>query len=447
MVPRRILTALRAWASSPRRKPLVVRGARQVGKTTAVRMLGEDFEQFIELDLEVSADANLFRRRLGVRDLFQAILLSRGLSLRGGSTLLFLDEIQESPEAIAMLRQFYEQMPDLHVVAAGSLLETMLGRIDVSFPVGRVQHLYMHPMSFEEFLLAHGEEGAVEALATIPCPTAAIPHLLDRFHRYALVGGMPEIVAAYAESADLTALDGLYSSLLTSYVDDVARYARNPTVDQVIRHAIESAPFEAGNRIKFEGFGRSSYRSREMGEALRTLQRAMVLFLLYPTTCTEIPLVPDHRKSPRLQFLDTGLLNHAVGLQACFFEHDDLHAFHRGRLAEHVVGQELLCMESATLRKPVFWVRDKRQSAAEVDFLLQHDGRVVPVEVKAGARGTLRSLHQFIDRSNCALAVRLHAGPLARHAARTIAGRAFTLLDLPYCLASRVGDHVDWARE
>ena len=290
------------------------------------------------------------------------------------------------------------------------------------------------------------QKQAVEALRTVPCPTAAIPHLLGRFHRYALVGGMPEIVAAHAESTEITALDGLYSSLLTSYLDDVAKYARNPTADLVLRHAIETAPFEAGSRIKFAGFGRSNYRSREMGEALRTLQCAMLLFLLYPTTSTELPLVPDHRKSPRLQFLDTGLLNHAVGLQARYFEHTDLHAFHRGRLAEHIVAQEMLCEMSTTLDKPVFWVREKRQSTAEVDFVLRHDGGVVPVEVKAGAGGSLRSLHEFINRSDCDLAVRLHHGALGHQQVRTAAGREFTLLDLPYFLASRVRAHVEWFR-
>ena len=446
MVPRITLDALRCWASSSLRKPLVVRGARQVGKTTVVRMFGEEFDRFIELDLEVRADADLFRRNLGVQDLWQAILLSRRASSRDGRILLFLDEIQECPEAIGALRHFYEQMPELHVIAAGSLLEVMLDRGDVSFPVGRVQHAYMFPMSFEEFLLAHGEEQAVEALHKVPCPAAAIPHLLDRFHRYALIGGMPEIVATHAQVADVTALEGLYSSLLTSYLDDVAKYARNATADQVLRHAIESAPFEAGNRIKFAGFGRSNYRSREMGEALRTLQRAMLLFLVYPTTSTELPLVPDHRKSPRLQFLDTGLLNHAVGLQARFFEHADLLAFYRGRLAEHIVAQEMLCQASTSLDKPVFWVREKRQSTAEVDFVLRHGSDVIPVEVKAGASGSLKSLHEFINRSDCDLAVRLHAGPPSRQVIRTAAGRECTLLDLPYFLAAKVRAHVDWVR-
>ena len=446
MVPRITLEALRRWASSSRRKPLVVRGARQVGKTTAIRMFGEECDQFIELNLEMSSDADLFRRGLGIRDLWQAILLSRRTSSKGGRVLLFLDEIQACPEAIATLRHFYELMPEIHLIAAGSLLEVMLDRGDVSFPVGRVQHAYMFPMSFEEFLVAHGEEQAVEALNTVPCPTAAIPLLLDRFHRYALVGGMPEIVTAHAESTDVTVLDGLYSSLLTSYLDDVSKYARNSTANLVLRHAIEAAPFEAGNRIKFAGFGRSNYRSREMGEALRTLQRAMLLFLIYPTTSTELPLVPDHRKSPRLQFLDTGLLNHAAGLQARYFEHVDLHSFYRGRLAEHIVAQEMLCQTDTTLDKPLFWVREKRQSTAEVDFVLRHEGGVIPVEVKAGASGSLRSLHEFMNRSDCDLAVRLHHGALDHQQIRTAVGREFTLLDLPYFLASRVRAHVDWLR-
>ncbi len=443
MFPRTILETLRRWAIAPRTKPIVLRGARQVGKTTAVKLLGEEFDQFIMLDLEVPGDAGLFQRGLGIRDLFQAILLSRGLRRSKGRTLLFLDEIQESPEAIASLRHFHDAMPDLHVIAAVSLLEAVLARGDVTFPVGRVRHLFMHPLTFQEFLSALGDDGALEALNTVPCPAVAHPHLLARFHRYTLVGGMPEIVAAFVESRDVTILDRLYSSLLTSYLDDVSKYARNQTLDLVIRHAIEAAPLEAGARIKFAGFGRSNYRSREMGEALRTLERAMLLFLLYPTTSTSLPITPDLRKSPRLQFLDTGLLNFALGLQAQYFEYDDLHAFHRGRLAEHIVGQELLASSSDVHHKPCLWVREKRQSIAEVDFVLQHQNRVIPVEVKAGKSGTLRSLHQFMDRCDHGLAVRLHSGPLGRQQVRTAAGTEFTLLDLPYFLASRIHEHVE----
>lgn len=445
MFPRAILRDLKTWAASDTRKPLVLRGARQVGKTSVVRLLAETtFEHFVHLDLDLEEDARFFRRGLSVEDIYQALRLSRGLGKDDGRTLVFLDEVQGCPEAIALLRQFKERMPDLCVVAAGSLLEVVLARGDVSFPVGRVEQRTMSPLSFREFLVALGEDAAVEVLDEVPLPDHALEPLFDHFHRYALVGGMPEIVARYAESRDVPGLSRLYDSLLTSYLDDVGKYARNPTMEQVLRHAIEAAPYEAGRRIRFAGFGRSSYRSREMGEALRLLERAMLVRLLYPTTSTTPPLLPDRRKSPRLQFLDTGLLNYFAGLQEHHFAHDDLHGFHQGTVAKHIVGQELIARESSVLRKPTFWVREKRQSTAEVDFLVQHGGAAVPVEVKAGKTGTLRSLHQFMDRSPHDVAVRLHRGRLGVETATTPAGKVFRLLDLPYFLAARVPEYLGW---
>lgn len=155
----------------------------------------------------------------------------------------------------------------------------------------------------------------------------------------------------------------------------------NNALKHILRHCIETAPFEAGNRISFSGFGRSHYRSREIGEALKTLERAMLIHLLYPTTSTSIPLVPDFKKSPRLQFLDTGLLNFITGLQGHFFEHDNLHPFYKEKLAEHIVGQEMLANEMYIYQKPCFWVREKKQSSAEVDFLIQFNQYAIPVVV------------------------------------------------------------------
>jgi len=155
-----------------------------------------------------------------------------------------------------------------------------------------------------------GAEEAVKAFDTIPVQTYAVDRLMDYFHRYALIGGMPEVVAGYVRDNNVTALNGIYDSLLVSYQDDVEKYARNPTMATVLRHCIETAPFAAGRRITFAGLGKSNYRSREVGEALRTLQRAMLIHLIYPSTSTKIPIVPDLKKSPRLQLLDTGLLNY-----------------------------------------------------------------------------------------------------------------------------------------
>lgn len=444
LFPRAVDARLKAWMETKGRKPLILRGARQVGKTSAVKLFARHFDSFISLNLDLVADAALFRRRMDVRDLYQAILLKHRISASSGRILLFLDEIQSCPEAVDSLRYFHEDLPDVFVIAAGSLLEIALHESHIGFPVGRVAHLFMYPLSFREFLVATDAGPVVTAFDTLPVPAYAHPELLQLFHRYTLIGGMPEIIAEYAKNRDLTALKPVYDSLLTSYLDDVSKYARNTTMAAVLRHCIESAPFVAGQRIVFAGFGKSNYRSREVGEALRTLQRAMLLHLLYPSVGVEIPIMPDLKKAPRLQFLDTGLLNYFAGLQDEFFRHDDLHAIYKGMLAEHIVGQALIGMESNTRKKQCFWVRDKAQSQAEVDFVIQRRGYVIPLEVKSGTEGKLRSLHEFMDRCPHGYAVRLYAGPLELHVARTPMGKEYQLLNLPYFLASKVYEYVDW---
>ena len=444
MFEREIEKRLAEWAGQSNRKPLLLRGARQVGKTVAVRRFAERFDCFIELNLEQSADREPFGHGLEVEDIFQAIVLRKHAHPVEGRTLLFLDEIQDCPEAVQVLRYFCEEMPHLRVIGAGSLLEISLARAEIEFPVGRVKHLVMYPLSFAEYLNAMGESDAAAALNEVPLPAHATGRLLELFHRYALVGGMPEVVAEYARTRDTPALRDIYASLLQSYLDDVPKYARNDTLARVLDHCIRTAPLEAGNRITFAGFGRSNYRSREVGEALRTLEKALLLHLLYPTTATQIPIRPDVRKAPRLQFLDTGLLNYFAGLQDQYFLHSDLHSFYRGLLAEHIVAQELLCHRGSLLHKPCFWVREKSQSGAEVDFVVQHQGRVIPVEVKAGSTGRMRSLHQFVDAGDPGRAVRLYAGPLGRQNSRTPGGTPYELLSMPYYLAPRLSEYLDW---
>lgn len=225
---------------------------------------------------------------------------------------------------------------------------------------------------------------------------------------------------------------------------DVDKYARNETIRAILHHCIDAAPFAAGKRITFAGFGNSNYRSREVGESLRTLQRAQLLYMLYPSTSTEIPVIPDYKKAPKLQFLDTGLLNYHVGLQDQFFMHDDLHSFYRGLLAEHIVGQELIAHELNTRKKQCFWVRDKSQSQAELDFLVQMKGLALPVEVKSGKTGRLRSLLQFMDMCPHSYGVRLYSGPLEILKAKTLSGKEFQLLNLPYFCAGKLHEYIEW---
>ncbi len=444
MFKRSILHQLRLWKDSVNRKPLILRGARQVGKTTVIDLFSQDFDQYISLNLEKPSDADLFSRELPVSDLYQAILLERNLPRIQGCVLLFLDEIQNSPEAIRQLRYFYEALPNIHVVAAGSLLEVALTQKQIGMPVGRVEYLFMYPLSFLEFLEATEEYQSLDALKEIPLAPVALPKLLGLFHRYVQMGGLPEIIASYQATGDIVSLRTIYQGLTTSFLDDIPKYARNETMKRVIHHCFEAAPFEAGDRIKFAGFGKSNYRSREAGEALKTLRQAMLVHLLYPATSTELPIVPDRRKAPRLLFLDVGLINFIAGLQGRYFEYSDLHSFYRGRIAEMIVGQELIAADPTAAENPVFWVREKRQASAEVDFLVQLGKFAVPVEVKAGAAGTLRSIHQFINRCPHSYAVRLYAGPLEIHHLKTPEGKPFSLLNLPYFLAGQLDKYLNW---
>jgi predicted AAA+ superfamily ATPase len=444
MFKRKINEQLKSWAESPDRKPLILRGARQVGKTTAVEMFAKEYANFICLNLENQKEAALFSKNLPVTDIYQAILLQKNITPGPGKVLLFIDEIQFSPDAVRLLRYFYEVLPEIHVIAAGSLLEVMAEQKNIDFPVGRVQFFFMYPLTFEEFLLACGETQALQALQAIPLPEFSRQRLMELFHVYAQIGGMPEIVARYAEKRDLSSLKPYYQSLLTAFQDDAEKYARNNTIKHILRHCIESAPLASGERISFAGFGKSNYRSREVGEALRTLERAMLVYLLYPTTAWEIPLLPDLKKSPRLLFFDIGLLNFSAGLQGHFFEYPDLHSFYRGKLAEQIVAQELLAGEATTFKKPVFWVREKKQSNAEIDFLYTYDRHVIPIEVKAGASGSLRSLHQFMSLNRSPYAVRLYSDRLEITTVATQEGKQFFLLNLPYFLTGKLRQYVEW---
>jgi len=440
---RSITPKLINWAQNEGRKPLILCGARQTGKTTLIRDFGKKFDSFIELNLEKKADSDLFERDLSVKDLFQAICLEKNV-VEGSKVLLFIDEIQNSPKAVAMLRYFYEEMPELYVIGAGSLLEVMMERHKISFPVGRVEYLYLFPMTFEEFLDATGEKVALKMYREQEIPSIAHNKLESLFSLYSFIGGMPEVVSRYAATRDIAQLKPVYESLITSYKDDVPKYAKTLSEANIIRHVIETSPYETGKRIKFEHFGNGNYKSREVGESLRILERAMFLYLRYPVSGHELPLAPNFKLHPRLQFLDTGLLNYALGLTNLYFSGIPLSDAYNGMIAEHIVGQELLASQNDVLQKPILWVREKKQSNAEVDFMIVQNGKIVPVEVKSGSSGTLRSLHSFIEESGIDYALRLYSGSKSVEQSETPKARKpYTLVNLPLYYAGRIAKSFD----
>jgi predicted AAA+ superfamily ATPase len=439
MIIRNAYQTLLQWKKKPKHKPLLLRGARQVGKTSLVREFAKEFECFVELNLERERNNNLFKVD-DVNDILNAAFLFANKVPVEGSTLLFIDEIQESPKAIQMLRYFYEERPDIYVIAAGSLLEFALKEVP-SFPVGRIEYLYLHPLNFQEFLGGIKQNQALKAMNEVPLPTYAHASLLDLFNSFAIIGGMPEITADYIENKNLPVLHKSYNTIWQTYKDDVEKYGKNNTIKNVIRYVIEKAPYEQ-DRIKFANFGGSNYRSREVSEAMHSLDLAKIIRLVYPTTACKPPALPDLKKSPRLQFLDTGLLNHILQLQGEMIPLKDLNDFHRGKIIQHLVIQELISINSSTSQVPYFWVREAKGANSEVDIVYQHKQLLIPIEIKSGKSGTLRSLHQFIEKTNHCYAVRLYAGEYSVEKTKTPGGKPYLLMNLPYFLGTKIPEYL-----
>lgn len=440
---RNLINQLETWKADPNRKPLVIRGARQVGKTTLINEFGKQFKQYIYLNLERKQDAKIFLHSNNLERTVNRIFLEKKMQQKHiKNTLLFIDEIQELPEVVNQLRYFKEDIPELAVIAAGSMLETLLGK-NLTFPVGRVEYKVLRPVSFEEYLIATGEEQLLEEFHKIPCEKYAEPALQEAFHNYALLGGMPEVINHYSKHRDFTALNSIYDSLITSYLQDAEKYAGSDSQLQLIRFAIHQSMRKAGKRITFRQFGNSNYSSKSIGEVLRALEKTHLINIIHPITGTKLPLQPDYKKTPRLQFLDTGLMNYFAGLQHVIIGSEDLSTIYKGTLIEHLVGQELLSFQNKTLDQLYFWVRHKKQSDAEVDFIYPYKGKLIPIEVKSGASGKLKSLQVFIDRSPVNIAVRFYAGSYKHDRLQTQSGKPFHLLNLPYSLVSKIEEYIE----
>lgn len=429
MIQRAAIQYLEQWKSTTDHKPMVLRGARQVGKTTLINQFAKSFDTYLYLNLDRKPDCELFDED-DVPTLIDRIHIYCRKQKSKGQTLLFIDEIQNSPNAVRMLRYFREEAPELYVVAAGSLLETLIDT-HISFPVGRVEYMALRPCSFVEFLNGIGEDfdaGAIESLSA----DAIHERLMNQFLNYILVGGMPEAITKYAERRDILALNSIYNSFMNSYNDDVQKYAPNKTMEAVIRHIITQGWTFAAEPISFNNFAGSNYRSREAGEAFRTIERALLLELAYPVVSEQIPLMPSYRRMPKLLWLDTGLVNYYAGVRHNIFNVDDIMSVWKGRIAEHVVAQELVAGNFEFGPRRNYWVRDKAGSDAEVDFVYQYANMVVPVEVKSGTNSKMRSLHLFMDAAPHDVAVRVWTGRYSVDNVSTPNGKRFRLINVPF---------------
>lgn len=436
MYKRLLINQLRQWKDRPVRKPLVIRGARQVGKSTLVREFGKEFDAFVEVNLELSSDAEIFRRTDDVEEIWRYLCLrSNIVSNPDSKMLLFIDEIQEEPLAVGLLRYFYEKMPWLYVITAGSRLQSLLKR-RVSFPVSRVEYLNLRPFTFAEYLAALEGEAWADAVKNLQVNPLMHSEMMKHFNRYALVGGMPEAVAMYADTKDIVSLSPIFNSLLKGYNEDVERYARNEEQVRILRHILDTVWFSAGETITFSGFGASSYSSTQIHDAMDCLQRAYLLSLDYPITATSVPAIPAKRRSPKLITVDLGITNFAAGVQMDYFQNKELLDTWRGRAAEQIVAQELRVLLDNHLRESqYFWVRDKKGTMAEIDFVWQQDGNIVPIEVKAGNNSHLRSLHSFVNLSDQYItAVRVWSGEYVVQDVKTPAPecKPYRLINVPF---------------
>ena len=267
-------------------------------------------------------------------------------------------------------------------------------------------------------------------------PEAFHQQMMQRFNTYALIGGMPEVVAHYAIRQDVVALSGVYNQLLTAYRNDVEKYAGNNTQAAVIRYILEEGWAFAGQAITLGGFASSSYKARETGEAFRTLEKALLLELVYPTVGTVMPATSDLKKSPKLIWFDSGLVNYAAGIQKEYLLSNDLSDVWRGMAAEQIVAQELKALSNEIGQKRRFWVRAKRGSSSEVDFVYIYDETVIPIEVKSGHNAHLKSLHQFMEDAPHDIAVRIWSGNYSIDNVSTLNGKHFRLINLPFYMIS-----------
>jgi uncharacterized protein len=433
---------LNEWKNRKTRKPLIIRGARQVGKTTLVDKFAINFDHSVKLNLERPEDAKFFKPDKSSNDTIEQIIFEKNLDQDLSKTLLFIDEIQAMPFVIKQLRYLQEDYPKLSIIVAGSLLEFALKDV-ASYPVGRVEEICLNPLNFEEFLMAVGEDNAQKQLNTIPLKDFAFDKLNALFKTYTIIGGMPEVVKTYVENKSMVGLNDIYSSIWDTYKSDILKYSNSQSQSKVLNHIVHAAP-TMRDRIVFNKFGNSEYKSREVGEALRMLDLARVIYLMYPTTEVVPPFVANYDRRPRLQFIDTGLLNYASKIIPDLLSLDDVSHFYKGFIAAHISTQELMSIQYNHFYRPMFWVRENANSNAEVDLTYQWKNKLIPIEIKSGKKGSLRSLNEFMEVAKHDKAIRLLNNKFSIEKTNTRLGKEYHLINLPLFLSSKVEEYLDY---
>lgn len=406
-------TDLRAWKDGYRRKPLIIRGARQVGKTYSVKSFATTyFENYVLVDLERKPEWHkIFEGNLDARQICSDLEVLLNINIVPGKTLLFFDEIQSCPRAISALRYFFEDFPELHVIAAGSLLEFALQ--EISFPVGRIQFLHLHPLSFAEFLAAKGNEKAKEIVLSKPKRLSETlhAHLCKELHQYFFIGGMPESVAAYIETGSLQESFEVQREICETYRLDFSKY--RPRVDAFcLNSVITSITQNVGRQIKYARLG-EGFSNPTLRKAFDLLSHAKIINKVPSADPSGIPLgATASNKIFKALFVDIGLMRYLTGMSMDIeYQKQDLLNIFRGAMAEQFVGQEMILSQNGNT---FYWSRQAKSSTAEVDYLAVKDNKIFPIEVKSGSSGRLKSLHLCLDKyENCPAGIVFSSRPYA----------------------------------
>ena len=438
---------LLAWKNRGGRKPLIVRGARQVGKTYLVEAFGKkSFDSVLTVNLEQKVDLHRLFDRMEAKHIVEELCLYFNQSIIPGKTLLFLDEIQACPKAIACLRYFLEEIPDLHVIAAGSLLDFALREFKHSMPVGRIEYLHLNPLTFEEFLSAIGEDLLVAHFGRYhvgdELGEAVTLKSRDLLRTYFFVGGMPAAIAAYSQQDGLLEAQRVLASIATTLQDDFAKYGTR-TQQRNMRLVLHYAARNIGQKMRYVNISRET-RSENLRTALELLELSRIITLVRHSSANGVPLgaeVSESHFKPLL--LDIGLCNHLCGLSLP--DSADLLGAQEGRLAEQFIGQQFRALAPAFEERPQFyWHREAKNANAEVDYLYTIEDHVIPVEVKAGTSGSLKSIQMFLAEKKRSFALRFNMdSPSIGTFSTDLGGKAgvknisYTLLSLPLFLAGQ----------
>jgi uncharacterized protein len=417
---RSIESILKKWKDSKQRMPAILRGARQVGKSFIIEKLGrENFEYLMTCNFEFSPELAACFENLDPLSICAKLEIAFKTRIIPGKTLLFLDEIQACPKAIMALRYFKEKLPDLHVIAAESLLEFALHQEQFSFPVGRVQFLYLKPLSFYEYLINQNHGPLIEVLDTISLQKPIDPFihdlLLNLLREYFLLGGMPAVVKCFLDTHSFIECQTILTSLLETYRSDFPKYATK-TQYRHLQTFFEKAPGLISQHFKYTHIS-PEHRSGDLKIALEQLGWAGLLYRVRATSASGIPLSAQIKENKfKLLFLDIGLVNSANKLDFQTAWNTQLLQINTGLLAEQFVGQELLAYADPHINMQLFyWEREKKGAMAEVDYVIQVGSHIIPVEVKAGTTGSLKSLNQFLQEKKQPFGIRISQHPHSFH--------------------------------